>query len=100
MMKVCAECGEPATSTYCAEHTPKRAPFRARGYGAGWDKLSREARKRQPFCTDCGTTDNLTADHLPQAWQRVAEGKRPRLLDVEVVCGPCNNRRAAHRPAR
>ena len=39
-----------------------------RGYGSDWAKLSREAIRRQPWCTDCGhrgsNANPLTGDHL------------------------------------
>lgn len=105
MMKPCLEpgCGEPSTSSRCPEHhakdrTSRRGSARARGYTTGWDKLSLRARFLQPWCEDCGTTENLTCDHKPSAWKRKAEGKAIRLEDVSVVCGPCNTRRGSSRP--
>jgi 5-methylcytosine-specific restriction enzyme A len=59
--------------------------------------LSRRARRLQPFCTDCGSTEDLQTDHTPEAWKRKAAGKPLRLADVEVVCGPCNRARGAAR---
>lgn len=56
-----------------------------RGYGSAWQRLSRQARELQPWCTDCGAEEDLTADHL--RWPALS------LDDVEVVCRPCNNRR-------
>lgn len=65
----------------------------ARGYDAAWRRLSERARKLQPFCTDCGTTEDLTADHTPEAWERKRAGKPIRLRDVDVVCRSCNSKR-------
>lgn len=103
MIKPCIECGEPSTSSRCPEHrrahrTKVRGSARERGYSTSWDKLSRRARELQPWCSDCGTTENLTADHLPSAWRRKYEGKAIRLVDVDVVCGTCNTRRGSSRP--
>ena len=67
------------------------------GYNAAWKRLSLRARARQPFCSDCGTTDKLTCDHTPQAWERVEAGLPLRLQDVDVVCQACNNARGAAR---
>jgi 5-methylcytosine-specific restriction protein A len=68
---------------------PHEFNFRQRGYSSAWDRLSRRARRLQPFCTDCGTRgslDNpLTADHL--RWPARS------LRDVEVVCRRCNSAR-------
>lgn len=100
LAKVCPGCGAVATSTWCAECKPVvdvRRPSRAAGYDAAWDRLSRRARTLQPWCTDCGTADDLTADHLPEAWERKAKGLAVRLQDVEVVCRSCNSRRGAAR---
>lgn len=75
-----------------------RGSARDRGYDTAWDRLSRRARALSPFCEDCGSTENLTTDHKPSAWKRRAEGKTIRLVDVAVVCGPCNSRRGSSRP--
>ena len=99
LLKPCVVCGQPSDQARCNEHRPVAGtrPSRAAGYDARWDRLSRQARKIQPFCTDCGTTNDLTADHLPQAWERKAAGKTIRLCDVEVVCRSCNSKRGAAR---
>lgn len=102
MKRPCLRCGEPAEASYCSEHRPaeqrktKRSAT-ALGYDTAWRKLSERARRLQPWCTDCGTSDNLTADHLPIAWQRKAEGKTIRLDDIEVVCLTCNIARGSTR---
>lgn len=98
-MRSCVECGELSERAHCDEHRPTqhKPSAVARGYDAAWDRLSRKARKLQPFCSDCGATDDLQADHTPQAWARKAAGKAIRLRDIDVVCGPCNRRRGAAR---
>jgi len=102
LLKACTECGEPSDRAKCREHRPKdRKPSaRTRGYDAAWDQLSKRARRLQPFCTDCGTTDDLTVDHSEQAWTRKEAGLPIRLEDVDVVCRSCNARRGAARPGR
>lgn len=62
----------------------------SRGYGWSWQKLSARARELQPFCSACGSTEDLQADHTPRAWKRYNEGKPVRLQDIDVLCGPCN----------
>lgn len=107
MMRPCLTCGSPSPGTRCpacqaerdARTDAARGSFRQRGYGRGWDTLSRRARRLQPFCSDCGSQENLTCDHLPGAWEKVAAGKRLTLRDVDVVCAGCNNRRGARRSA-
>lgn len=109
----CLGCGEPSDATRCADCAPehesvRRADTRTdrpatsprqRGYTTAWDKLSRRARKLQPFCTDCGTREDLTADHSPEAWRRHEAGKPIRLQDIDVVCRPCNARRGRAKPS-
>lgn len=97
----CTVCGEPCDGYRCDEHQPPAPPKRsahARGYDYTWAKLSERARRLQPFCTDCGTTIDLTTDHLPIAWERKLSGKPIRLQDVAVVCRSCNGKRGRARP--
>jgi hypothetical protein len=98
-LKPCVACGEPSAKSRCPDHRPKdhQPPREARGYNRAWQQLSRRARRLQPFCTDCGSTDDLQGDHSPEAWERKAAGKTIRLTDIDVVCGPCNRRRGAAR---
>ena len=98
-MTPCLECGEPSNGPRCDEHRRPAAsrPSRAAGYDTAWDRLSRRARKLQPFCSDCGTRDDLTTDHSPEAWKRKERGLAIRLEDVSVVCRACNSRRGAAR---
>lgn len=107
MKRPCIVCGVPSESWRCEDHPRKNRdkPLGGRhlqsnderGYDYAWQKLSARARKLQPFCTDCGATTDLQADHTPQAWERKNTGKPIRLQDVDVVCGPCNRARG---PAR
>lgn len=94
-MKPCLVCGEPSPEARCEEHPKKqqnRSKDRSRGagYGHAWDQLSRRARRLQPWCSDCGTTQQLSADHTPEAWRRHDAGKPIRLKDIAVVCIRCN----------
>lgn len=101
--RACLDCGEASPESRCPDCARKhatnaarlqpRASKRARGYGPGWRATSARARKAQPWCTDCGTTEQLGLDHLvPLA----LGGKRTGLVlgvDAEVVCASCNTRR-------
>jgi 5-methylcytosine-specific restriction protein A len=103
LLKPCLDCGDLSGEIRCVEHSPnaverRTTSSRARGYDAAWDRLSARARRLQPWCLDCGTTEELTADHLPSAWQRKAAGLPLRLADVEVVCADCNAKRGSSRP--
>lgn len=102
-MRPCLDCGEVSDGPRCEQHRPttttlRGLSFRERGYDARWDRLSRRARAVQPWCSDCGVTDGLTADHKPEAWARKARGQEIRLQDVDVVCRDCNLRRGSSRP--
>lgn len=95
----CLVCGEPTQGSRCPVHArpDAKGSARTRGYDARWDALSRRARAAQPWCSDCGATTDLQTDHTPQAWERKAAGKVLRLVDIDVVCGPCNRARGAAR---
>lgn len=106
----CIDCGVPTERTRCDECRPAHAKLtrqgrpdrkgsaRKRGYDTHWDMLSRRARALQPWCHDCGATEDLEADHSTEAWERKAAGLPLRLADIEVVCGPCNRARGRQRP--
>lgn len=92
---------------HCTQHQPQphrthhqQANTTQRGYNNRWRRLSERARTLQPFCTDCGTTTNLTADHSPEAWERHEAGLPIRLQDIDVVCLTCNLKRGAARGDR
>lgn len=115
LRSVCADCGRSyereQSNSRCPDCAPPRAPTAARvmhdrskrrrqlGYTASWDRLSARARRLQPFCSDCGREDQLTADHSPEAWARQAAGKPIRLQDIDVVCRRCNAERGPARGA-
>ena len=96
----CIDCGTPAPTTRCTEHTKPdlRGTATQRGYDSTWAALSRRARRAQPFCTDCGARDDLTVDHSPEAWARKNAGLVIRLQDVDVCCRSCNSKRGRARP--
>lgn len=110
----CISCGEPTDNgTRCPDcakraerqrlrpgHGSKKSAPKARGYDEAWRRLSARARRLQPFCSDCGATDDLQADHSPEAWRRHERGLPIRLRDIDVVCGRCNRARGAARGAR
>lgn len=80
----CASCEKARKKTNRRDESPKPSSVR-RGYDHAWRRLSKEARRLHPFCMDCGTHEDLTADHL--RWPART------LADVEVVCRACNSRR-------
>lgn len=101
LLKPCVECGELTSSARCTEHTVwKPKPYRALGYDAAWDRLSKRARRMQPWCSRCGTTQDLTCDHSEEAWRRREAGLAIRLCDVDVLCRSCNAKKGRARPPR
>lgn len=102
LLRPCLECGELSEGARCPEHRPpaRSRPYREVGYDSAWDRLSKRARRMQPFCSDCGTTEDLTCDHLPSAWERKEQGLPIRLEDVDVVCRAHNSSRGAARAGR
>lgn len=106
---ICSMCGAPFDRdmgiAQCEACKPrddgskdaKRGNRHERGYDNTWERLSKRARKLQPFCLDCGATDDLTGDHTEEAWKRREAGKVIRLQDIEVVCRRCNSERGAAR---
>lgn len=97
-LRCCLDCGVPADGPRCPEHTiDTKTSATDRGYDHAWTVLSRRARRLQPFCTDCGSTEDLQTDHTPEAWARKAAGKTIRLSDAQVLCGPCNRDAGAAR---
>ncbi|WP_347955445.1 hypothetical protein [Gordonia aichiensis] len=107
--KPCLTCGEPTNAGRCPDchlndrrtrdNQRTRDNTTTRGYDTTWRKLSERARRLQPWCTDCGAVDDLTADHSPEAWHRKHNGKPIRLQDIDVVCRRCNARRGRAKPA-
>lgn len=100
LLRPCIECGELSANARCQVHRPAEAPKATatqRGYDSTWSRLSLRARAAQPFCTDCLSTEDLTADHSPEAWERKEKGLAIRLQDVEVLCRSCNSKRGAAR---
>ncbi len=94
LMRPCLGCGSPTTRPRCESCDPTTNGTR---YDYRWQKLSARARRRQRFCLDCGSTEDLTTDHSPVAWERKAAGLPVRLEDVAVVCRSCNSKRGRAR---
>lgn len=100
-LQPCIDCGELSERNRCQTHRPAhapKAPGKQRGYDWPWKQLSRRARRLQPFCSFCGTTEDLTTDHTEEAWRRKEQGLPIRLEDVDVLCRPCNSSKGRARP--
>lgn len=91
----CAQPGCPELVSIACPRCPKheqeyqRERNRRRTHYKGqWRKTSQAARRAQPFCSRCGATADLTADHV-----------QARSLDagVDVLCRSCNTRKGGER---
>jgi len=81
---LCARCSRQGLVRLRAEH-----PDSGRGgYDAAWRKLALEAIARQPWCSICGATDDLTGDHIDPRKRTDLT-----LADVRTLCRRCNSRR-------
>lgn len=91
----CIYCGVISRSSTCRQCTAAiqaKNPFRRktnkqRGYDHEWNKLSKLARTIQPWCSKCGGTRDLTADHILS----LANGGQNILENVQVLCRRCNS---------
>lgn len=66
-LRPCLVCGEPSDGPRCALHALPKPTAQDKGYDHHWRTLSERARRLQPFCSDCGTTDE-------EAWVKLAGG--------------------------
>jgi 5-methylcytosine-specific restriction enzyme A len=91
----CLDCGNPTLHRprcpECRRARQRQLKKRAnKAYDGQWRKLSKRARSLQPWCSRCGATNNLTADHV----HPLARGGKTRNLklgvDVDVLCNRCN----------
>lgn len=96
-MQPCVDCGELSDRNRCAEHRP-RDGRRHRGEGHSNDdpvmrSMSERLRKAVRFCERCGSTVDLTADHV------IPKTVRPDLvhepLNLRVLCRTCNSTKGA-----
>lgn len=76
----CLDCGAEANGTRCR---PCYAKYRSR-YGARWREISMAQRASEPQCRWCGSTGDLTADHIVPG--ELSGG-------LQTLCRSCNARR-------
>ena len=94
-LKTCAGCFHnfPPAALYngrCLDcrRTKERArgTRTSRGYDNDWLRLSANAIAQHPYCSNCRSTQDLTADHIVPK----ARGGRNVLSNVQVLCRSCN----------
>ena len=88
--RTCIDCGTLAQATRCTDC--RRQADRAKKakrpdlHTAAWRQVRTAAIAAQPWCSDCGTTTDLTLDHVEP---------RSTVAGVQVLCRPCNSRKGA-----
>lgn len=82
-MKHCLDCGRLSEGCRCPAHTRAR---HTRMYGGRWQRLSRHMRANTTRCERCGTSEDLTTDHVVPG--SLAGG-------VQVLCRVCNAKKSA-----
>lgn len=98
MNRPCLRCGELSPESYCPEHRRERwnrRVSRSSEYGPNWTALSRKCRKLQPWCTQCGSTEQLETHHTVEAWLKLKHVGALTFSDAEkglliVLCHRCN----------
>lgn len=94
MNRPCIGCGKLiAKGSRCGQCTPKRQ--RPQGHphtnNGRMKRLSKATRKAQPWCLDCRTATDLTADHVIPVAERPDLAFEP--LNLTTRCRSCNGRR-------
>ena len=99
MKRPCLVCGAPSVSSRCGRHllVGHKTP-RPEYLTSEWRKLSRKMRDAQPWCTRCGSTSDLTLDHVVPLSKGGAAV--PDESGVVVLCRKCNSSRGARTHAR
>lgn len=73
---------------------PRKGTRKQLGYDERWFKLRKQAISRQPWCSYCGATNDLTGDHKTPLSQG---GYAHTIDDITVACRSCNSKRGAGR---
>ncbi|WP_225075316.1 HNH endonuclease [Streptomyces sp. CoT10] len=92
MCSACKRLRPLGTSCPCRKrrYAPKASNPRAKGkYDWAWRKARAAAIAQQPWCSVCGSVDDLTGDHrLP-----LSMGGSNDVSNIDVKCRSCNSRR-------
>lgn len=83
VLRACLDCGRPTPWTRCAEHQQARTRVRTANR-----QTARAVVRSSPVCADCGSTRDLTSDHVLPLARGGSNAGRQRTL-----CRPCNSRR-------
>lgn len=85
----CLDCGTlTARGTYCSAcYADSPDAYRST---ARWRRLSREQVQRHPVCVYCGSSRDLTTDHVLPLQRRGASHPS----NLQTLCRSCNGRKA------
>jgi 5-methylcytosine-specific restriction endonuclease McrA len=83
------ECGRAYQREKSRRRRAKKGTTSKRGYDSVHQMLRKVAIARHPWCTDCGSADDLCADHIIPT----SQGGRNELSNYAVRCRGCNNAR-------
>jgi 5-methylcytosine-specific restriction enzyme A len=68
---------------------PRAGTTKQRGYGHPWRLLSEAMIRAQPWCSVCGSQEDLTCDHIVP----LSQGGWSTRSNMKVVCRRCNGRK-------
>lgn len=95
MPRPCVDCGVVVRATrcvMCARKKERNRPTRTqRGYDHYWRELSKQMRAAQPWCSKCGSTKDLTLDHITP----LAQGGINDQSNAMVLCRRCNSQKGS-----
>lgn len=80
----CALCNGSKPRKHKSKNTRKPGQ-----YDYEWQKVRAEAIRLQPYCSFCGTDEDLTGDHIVPR----KHGGKNTLDNIRVLCRSCNTRR-------
>ena len=84
----CLDCNQPTNNgtrcPRCQQTLNARRWARRTHYHGNWRKTSRDLRAQQPYCSQCGATQDLTVDHITP---------RTTTDGLDVLCRTCNSRK-------
>ena len=98
VLKACLDCGRPTSGSRCPrhrrEHERRRGTPDQRGYDKQHRAMRRQAIDAHPYCVDCGTSEDLCADHIVP----LSRGGTNALANYAVRCRRCISRRGVGSP--
>ena len=85
----CPECTREYWREASARRRATRGTTSQRGYGTEHQRLARVAIAAHPYCTMCGSTRDLVADHVIP----LSRGGTSTPDNLQVLCRTCNTRK-------